>query len=43
MTQYIISFVAPTGAGLKEAFKRAGLGAREVALLFGALGMVTVR
>ncbi|KAG5192292.1 heme peroxidase [Tribonema minus] len=34
------SFETPTGGGIKEAFKRAGLGAREAALLLGAVGMV---
>ncbi|CAM9736258.1 unnamed protein product [Pylaiella littoralis] len=35
------SFDAPTGAGVKAAFKRAGLGPREMVLLLGAIGSVT--
>ncbi|CAM9456860.1 unnamed protein product [Hapterophycus canaliculatus] len=35
------SFDEPTGAGVKAAFKRAGLGPREMALLLGAVGSVS--
>ncbi|CAM9690685.1 unnamed protein product [Ectocarpus sp. 6 AP-2014] len=35
------SFDEPTGAGVKAAFKRAGLGPREMVLLLGALGSVS--
>ncbi|CAN0284045.1 unnamed protein product [Ascophyllum nodosum] len=35
------NFEAPTAAGLKAAFKRAGLGPREMVLLLGAMGSVS--
>eukprot|EP00904_Undaria_pinnatifida_P005124 jgi/Undpi1/1741/HiC_scaffold_11.g05130.m1 len=35
------NFDQPTGAGVKAAFKRAGLGPREMVLLLGAVGSVT--
>eukprot|EP00903_Cladosiphon_okamuranus_P016005 g14779.t2 len=35
------SFDEPTGAGVKAAFKRAGLGPREMVLLLGAIGSVS--